>query len=330
MKTRHLHISTIALNFALREDGQPPEWVLLVPAGEFEGVDGRRYLNADPQRVIQNILVMNRNIPWDTEHSTEIKAPKGEEAGARGWTDASRDRFDIREGAVWGRVEFNAKGIALVGGREYRTYSPAYYCEPSTNPAVVVGIKSIGLTNTPNLALTALNREENPPMNPEILKLLGLADAATDADVLAAIRALQSEKEQAVSMNRQLPNLADYVPKATYDLALNRAATAEKTLIDKAQADLDVQINAAVDGAIQAGKIAPANRDFYVSVCRAEGGLIAFKAFAESAPAIIAANSGLGAAPPVGGVVTLNAEERYVADQLGISHDEYKKAKEAK
>lgn len=332
MKTRYLHISTIALNFALREDGQPPEWVLLVPAGEFAGADGRRYINRNAGAIIDGIVQRAIDVPWDAEHATEIKAPKGEEAGAKGWTKSAPEDFEVRDGALWGRVSFNAKGREMVTGEEYRYYSPAFYCLKDTNPAVIIGIKSVGLTNTPNLELTALNTEAMTmdKFPPEVLAALGLPETATTAEVVAAIKALQAEKDSAVSMNRQLPDMTQYVPKATYELTLNRATTAEATLAAKTQAERDGAITTAIEAAIAAGKIAPANKDFYISACRAEGGLEQFKAFAAAAPVIVGASGLDGKVATNPATVSLNAEERYVAQQLGISEEDYAKAKETK
>lgn len=59
------------------ENDQLPEWIELVPAGRFQGRDGRAWNNSDPAAVVAAFEQLAQDLPVDIEHSTEIKAKSG-------------------------------------------------------------------------------------------------------------------------------------------------------------------------------------------------------------------------------------------------------------
>ena len=111
-----------------------------------------------------------------------------------------------------------------------------------------------------------------------------LAENATEQDAVTAIGALKSAEQIALNRANQ-PDLTKFVPKETYEVALNRATTAESAI----KAVQDKETEGLVDAAIAAGKVAPANKEMYVALCRTEGGREQFEKFAESAPKIVGA-----------------------------------------
>jgi hypothetical protein len=136
----------------------PSPWLLLVPAGHFQGRDGRAWVNDRPGAILDHFARNRVDIPVDWEHATELKAPKGEEAPASGWIK----ELTIRDGAMWGRVEWTPRGQCQVQARNYRYYSPAFNFERASKR--VVGIHSVGLTNRPNLYVPALNVQGVTPV----------------------------------------------------------------------------------------------------------------------------------------------------------------------
>ena len=70
------------------QPGLVPQWIQLLPAGEvIEGRDGRTWKNPVPQNVFHASNASDQAIPVDVEHSTELKAPQGDEAPAQGWIE---------------------------------------------------------------------------------------------------------------------------------------------------------------------------------------------------------------------------------------------------
>ncbi|WP_051361139.1 phage protease [Desulfuromonas sp. TF] len=313
----------VALNFELPADGSVPEWVELIPAGQMvTGRDGRTFVNNEPQGILDFLAADGRDIPVDWEHATEIKAPQGGQAPAAAWIP----ELQLREGAVWGRMLWTPKGRASVENREYRYLSPAILIEKETGR--IRGISSIGLVNKPNFRMPAINRQqrntEEETMDwKKLLAKLGLPEDATLEQALNAIGKMQGDLQTALN-RAETPSLDKFVPRADYDAALGKANNFEQKLKEKEAADLETAINAEVSAAVAAGKVTPGTKDYYVGMCRQEGGLEAFKKFVEAAP-VIGNPSDLGKRTPEGGGVALNAEQKQIADMFGNSEEDLKK-----
>jgi hypothetical protein len=139
---------------------KPPKWVELLPAGEFRGKDGRGpFFNRAPRQVIAATLAlgMNAGLPIDLDHATDFAAPQGRPAPAVGWIR----EFQIRNGAIWGRVEWNAAGAKAIQQKEYRYLSPVFQFAPpdgdvTAQTGPVTRILRASLTNNPNLNLAAI------------------------------------------------------------------------------------------------------------------------------------------------------------------------------
>lgn len=291
-------------------DGELPQWLKLLPAGDMTGRDGRRFINTSPETVLQSFSEDGRDIALDIEHATELKGPIGEPAPAQGWFKA----LEIRSGEIWGQIDFNADGSKLILGKNYRYISPAFYHDDQGN---ILGISSVGLTNKPNLNLPALNQEQ-PPMklSAAIAAALSLnAETATDAEAVTAINKLKSDTQ--LALNRaENPDLTKYVPTETHQLALNRAETAEQKLKEIE----DGEVEALVDGAIADGKIAPANKAMYLATCRADRK--GFESFIQSAP-VIASSESKHDKKPGGDETKLTEGQLAMCRQLGLTEEEF-------
>ena len=312
-KTPHL----IALN------AEATDWWLLVPAGRFGGRDGRQWINDRPDAVIAAIKAMNRQVVLDEEHATEIRGAKGEPAPARGFFID----YENRAGAIYGKVDLNTIGARKLKDREYKYYSPAYYYEPATRR--ITGLSSVALTNKHNLDLPALNtqqpNEESPMDYTAIATALGLNTDATETQIIAAINAIKSQHQTALNA-AQMPDPEKYVPMETHRLALNRAEQAEQKLATNREAALKAEAEALIDQAVKDCKIAPANRDHYLALCRDEANLGAVKAMLKAAPKIIVDTAGLDG-DPAGQKAALNKEESQVATLLGMTAKDFAQAK---
>lgn len=118
----------VALNTDLsaqpQADGQAPEWIELIPTGPtMIGRDGRFWLFDELSQglVIDGFTARSIGLAVDWEHASEIKAPNGDEAPAAGWIDQQ----EIRTDALWGHVQWTARGGAQVAAKEYRFLSPS-------------------------------------------------------------------------------------------------------------------------------------------------------------------------------------------------------------
>ncbi|WHS58628.1 phage protease [Pseudomonas sp. G2-4] len=317
----------LALNTDLSaavSDGQAPEWVELIPPGpKVSGRDGRQWLFDEQAGLLVQSSFTGRaiDLPIDWEHATQHRATKGEDAPAAGWIK----QLEIRNGGLWGLVDWTPRGANQVVNREYRFLSPVFDYESDSTR--IVRLVSAGLTNKPNFLLTALNQEtlENSPvkLSPALLAALGLPETATEEQAIAATTQL---KTTAQAMNAERPNLEQFVPRADYNALESRAINAEQALATQKKADHEKAVDALITAATQAGKITPATVDYHRAACQDETGLARFKAFVEAAP-VVAAASNLGERKPDNTATALNAEEQKVASLLGMSEAEFIKGK---
>jgi phage I-like protein len=309
----------LALNF---EGGTLPDWVQLTPAGPaIVGRDGRGWKMSDPAAVAA-AYDPAKEPQIDLEHSSQIAAPMGMPAPAVGWIK----QIEVRDNALWGRVEWTADGAATVTSRAYRYLSPVFQYDYQTGE--ILQIVSAGLTNNPNLEMAALNRTttETIDMDKAVLDALGLAATSTAADAVVAINTLKSEK--AVALNRaEAPDAERFVPKADHQLALNRITAFET----EAKARRDAEITAAVDAAVAAGKVAPASKDYHLAACRQDGGLERFTAMVGAAP-VIAPPSALDRRTPDAAPGKLTGEELAMCRMMGTDPEKFaaEKAVQAK
>lgn len=277
-------------------DGSPPpDWIQLLPAGPaITGADGRAWTLPNPDSLLREFTARNKPLVVDWEHSSEHRAPQGLDAPAAGWIG----RMEARNGAIWGHVEWTPKAAQQIAAKEYRFLSPVFTYAKTGNQ--IVALVSAGLTNQPNLNLTALNQEQTRMDLSAIAAALGLDAGADIAAIVAAINALKSEGESATApaANRSQPDLDKFIPRPDYDAALSRAANAEQRLADIATAQLNQQIETALNVALKAGQICPATVEFYRAGCQKDGGLVAFNQFLKAAPSVLGAAPDLTGHPP--------------------------------
>ena len=325
----------IALNVDLSGFDSAPAEVELIPApdpgtGKVTGRDGRTWLfdTQAQNAVLAGFRQGAIDLPIDWEHATQHRAPNGEEAPAAAWIE----HVDIRDGALWGRTKWTPRGAAQVTNREYRFLSSVFDYDPTTGR--IVHLVSAGLVNKPNLFLQALNHEE-PPMRSKLLAAaivasLALQEDADDDAVAQAINALKKDKDTVTALNAEkAPSLDRYVPRADYDTQVTRAANAEKALTDRNKAEHGAAVDAAIKGALQAGKITPATEEYHRATCSDASGLERFKAFVGAAPAVADPTNLDGKNPPAM-ATALNAEQKEAARLLGIPEADYLKTLQAK
>ncbi len=307
-----------------------PEWIELLPAGVFHGRDGRGpYRLDDPAGVIAATLAlrMEAGIPVDYDHATDFAAPNGRPAPAAGWIR----ELEVRDGALWGRVEWTERAARAILAREYRYISPVF--QYSRADGRVIRLLRAGLTNNPNLYLTAISAagdEEDRKMDQfdnfvgQLRRLLDTGPDASVEEILETVGDLLAARETA--RNAAGGDPARYVDVAEFKKALTElnALRAERAR-EKAEH--------AVNDAIRAGKLVPAQREWAVAYCAADPE--AFLAFVARQPAMLSGEM-LTAAPgsahtraPEAGL-TLNAAESAICAQLGVSAGDFASRKQGR
>lgn len=302
-----------------------PDWVHILPMPGLIGTirgDGP-FRVADAAAVIRASLADPRGIPVDENHATQMAGARGEPAPARGWV---RD-LEARADGIWGRVDWSPTGEALMSERAYRGLSPVIVHRPD---GVILQIRSVALTNTPNLiGLTALNTETLMNLA-NIALALGLAEDADEAAILAAIEKLKGT-EVTEALQSSLAGIAGAfglkaVDPAAIEAAAQLAGTMKATVtsLQSEIAGLRAESQRAasrafVDAEIAKGRLIPVPLiDSLVSMHSSDAA--AALKWVEAFP--------IGAAPraavvPVTELTSLNSEHLAVAAQLGLDHDVY-------
>lgn len=317
--------TTDSLFLSLNFEGEAiPEKIEIIPAGvSIMGRDGRVFKNTDPKKIAANSVLRLPALPIDENHSTDLAAPKGGASPAFGWM---KNLCADTKGAVWADVEWTLRGREALLKKEYKYISPVFLTEKNGEINCVL---RAALTNSPNLQLPALNAEKNnteDSMNKELCAALGLPETATEAEVIAAAKALKREPNAAQGSS---VDLQVYAPRTDLNAAVERAEKAEKRIAELNASKLKSDAESAVDTAIKAGKFPPASKEFYIEMCATQDGLEKFRKYAETAPVVMNGQAQAPEGMPPEGSVSLNSEEAAVAKAMGYTEDEYKKIKEA-
>ena len=357
--TVSLHTASTAVGLALcaaqpfNVDGSTgaPEWVHLLPSGTIATGDGRGpYRVIDPARVIAASLEqMGGSGVIDENHSTDLAAPRGEAAPARGWIKELQSRQD----GIWGRVEWTRHGERLVTGKAYRGISPVIRHDPAGN---VIAILRASLVNNSNLrGLTALHQENSMSLLEKLIAALGLEAGATEDQVTEKVTSLHAQTGPtaiATALQAAMTPIAKAIGLAenatteavlagVVQLASGRNATGDITAhpsVVALQAELTTVstelktlregtartgAETFVDNAIKAGRVGvKPMREEYISMHMANPA---------QAEKLIAAMPTLGAGnvivpdtpPSQDGEISLNAEQLGVAKVLGLDPKAY-------
>lgn len=317
----------------------PPEWVHLVPAGKMRVQDGRGPWQLDDPAAV--VLASQAHLPLliDEVHATDLAAPEGRSAPARGWVE----ELQVRDNGIWGRVEWTPSGVTLLSERAYRGISPALRLEKKSGR--VLAILRASLTNTPNLLdLVTLNQQDHDTMD-LIEQLRALHGLPAEADAAAVVAACRGAHEAASGAATALNSIAEAagLPAGQDATALASAiSAARKAAGDSSrmaaelvslQSQLTTLRNenareravAAVDGAIRAGKVIPGSlREHYITRHMSDA-----KSVETELAAMPALNSGGIIKPPPadGGEAEPDADEAKIIALLGIDPKSYAAAR---
>lgn len=336
-----------------QEDG----WYQLLPVGPFKARDGRPFDvpgghwqldKTIATTLINRAKALGQDILIDYDHQTLNVEKTGKEAPAAGWYNG--DEIEWREGqGLFIKPRWTERAAALVAAKEYRFLSAVFPYDAQGRP---LELRMTAITNDPGVvgmqALAALSAQLIQPgqpatltkensMNELLKKLLAklgieLTGDPTDEQLqkaLTELDSLQASAKKAPELEAALKaqpggqvDLAQFVPVATYNALVTQVAalTAQVDTTDAATL---------IKEARTAGKVVAAEEE-YLTAFAAQKGVAALKALLEPRPAIAALTASQTAAvtlPEKKGDAVLSAEDKYAADQLGISHEDFAKAK---
>jgi phage I-like protein len=299
---------------------------------------------------------------FDYDHQTLLTKENGQKAPASG----RGEKFEWRTGeGLFVQLKFTPAAREHVKNEEFAFYSPVVLYEKSTGQ--VLDLHSVALTNDPAIkgmaqaaALHANPTVHQPkpekPMNEALALLFGLlginVDATVDIDAAALHTQLTNEdaknKIAALKAKIDSPNesetevaaltakvaelqkgisLSDYVPAATYAAVITEMAALKAT-------HETVTVGQVIEQAQKDGKfIAQAELNYLKDLGNAN--LAALKANLDQRPVLGAfmgkqtTESKNPGEPDPNAQAALSADQALIANQLGISHEDYAKTLQA-
>ncbi len=311
--------------------------------------------------LINRAKALGQDILIDYDHQTLHIEKTGKEAPAAGWFNG--DEIEWREGqGLFIKPRWTDRAAAMVAAKEYRFLSAVFPYDAQGRP---LELRMAAITNDPGVvgmqalaALSALPPKTNQsgqlatvtkeiPMNEAMLALLAKLGIQVEEGseltveqgqaALSALDTLQSAagktasaeaalaalKAQPVQQGGQV-DLAQFVPVATYNALVAQVASLSAKVETTDAATL-------IKEARTQGKVVAAEEE-YLTAYAAQKGVAALKALLDPRPAIAALSASQTTQvtlPEKKGDAALSADDKYAADQLGISHEEFAKAKQA-
>lgn len=330
------------------------DWKMLLPDGEFSAVDGRPHdvpggkwrMNAEvAERLIAKAALRQNDLVIDYEHQTLNAATTGIPAPAAGFFR----EFQYQPGkGLYVKPLWTPRAQGFVDAKEYRYLSAVFPYDTTTGEPTEILMAA--LTNNPGAigmeALASLvARFEQPthgdkPMSDLLIQLmakLGITlkpgDNLTDEQAQAAltavthlqgsagcVAALTAKIETLESAGAGNVDLSQYVPIAQYNAALTQVAALTATTAS-------LTVEQVIAQAEQDGKLILASeKDYLVSLGKQNmAALTAQLAARPVVAALTAKQTEQRKAPDTqdkSAVASLTADQKLVADQIGISHAE--------
>lgn len=339
-----------------------PGRIQLFPAGRFAARDGRpgclegvavkewRLGPYDMAKVIERWKSRKTPLVVDYEHQTHLAAQNGQPAPAAGWVTG----LSASPEGLFATVEWTEKARGFIRAGEYRYISPTFSFDRKTG--AVLEIHSAALTNAPALdgmdkasAKTSYSYEDAnmDRLLTLLCTLLGVpklenADAAAEAlarqlpqQNLAALlqakdAAIASARAELESAKNAAPDPARYVAMATFQAVQQEAAALRAKVAEMESAKAISELAGEIEAALKDGRLAASAKSWAESLAKSNPE--ALREFLKTAPPVEAlkGTQTAGRTPPDSGAASLTAEEEYACAQLGLSREDYIKAKEGK
>lgn len=217
----------------------------------------------------------------------DLPGSKDADKRAYGWIE----NLSVTDNGLHLSVKWSEAGRELVENAHFKFYSPLWWTKKVRGGIRPVALKSMGLTNDPNIPVPALANEADPtdptdptdpanpidlstteneePMKPEILAALGLEEGASPESVLAKITELSTAANEAAGRVTELETATGKITELENerDGAVNTLTTFRGELLsaqterDAARASMAIAANHSVQLAVTTGRLTPAEAE---------------------------------------------------------------------
>lgn len=349
--------SALALPVA---DGAPARRFRIVPFGTFGGRDGRGPWQLRDSAHAEQVIAATKaflngvDMVVNYDHQSEYAAVPGVGgvAKAAGWISPAT--LEVGADGIYASAEWTPTAEAALQAREYRYYSPHFRARPGTGE--LTRLVNVGLTNSPNIEVSALASQEAGAFNEgspmkkiamllsaSALTALGLKADSEDEAAINAIDKLVDGSGKDAAILASVRTKFALAEDAGEEAVLNAIATAAKPgepdpakfvpidALKDVQAKLgelqEDKVLAAVDAAIEGGKLTPAQKDWALKLGKQD--LSELNSFLATAP--IFRGGKVVDGQPGTETSKLTEEERVVCSVMGWTEEDFldQKKKEA-
>ena len=329
--------------------------VRLIPAGEFEGRDGRpgkgltwKLSDTQGQALAARLTAFHQVVQFnlDYEHQALLSEKNGQPAPAAGW--ASAFEWRTGDGLYALKVQWTDKARQMIDAGEYKYISPviAY----SGTSGVVSGIVNAALTNIPSLEMSPVSTQvmerlsalyfsqptEQSTMN-EVLKALleslglNVSEATTKEQAVAAVAALKAKADQADQLGTEVAALkakpTEGAPDPTKWVSLDKFNELHTQVAALSATQHSNQVETLLAEAVAQGKCPPVVESVWRDVGKKD--IAALKALIDKTPANPAlagqkqtAQAGTGGQAAASNQAT--ADELAMCKNLGLTLEQFR------
>lgn len=330
-------IAIAACTFSLSSSGE----LQLAPAGEFSARDGRPFdaatwkiTDETAPRLLAALAAHQDKIVIDYEHQTLHAEKNGQPAIASGWFYGADVQYRPGQG-LFVVPEWTEKAKGHIDDKEYKYFSPVIKYNKHTgevldilmgaltNYAAIDGMQEVEAMAAAKYMINPQTNQpaEENPMLEQLIALLGLKAGTSEADVMAALKAVMQQNQEAdeaiAAAKAETPDDA-----MTSIKAMQTELTALKSDInDTAVADL-------VDSAMADGRLLPAQEDWARNLGKSN--IASLKTFLEDAQPVAALTGSQtdGKKPEGTDQNALDETALAVCKQMGIDPADYQKTQQ--
>lgn len=321
--------------------GAPKEFRIF-PRGTIETTKGIfKFDDAAAQAVMAAVADWGNDYCLDYDHAmlAFFTADPSESMKAAGWFTP-----ELRAGELWAsNVTWTEKAAAMLAAREIRYTSPAFRTE---DDGTITELVNVALTNIPatkkqtplmasrdRVAANDTKKEKSAmkKLSLIILGALGLSADSDDTSALSAINQLKAQARSATDAGKDLADahkrLNELTGKSSFSESLGvvlswkesvpQIATLTSRINELEQAGRSGEVDRLVEAGIKDGKIAPAQKEFWLARGKADVEML--KGFLSTASTVVPTKG--ATEQPAKGTIALTDEQKKAAAKLGITDE---------
>jgi phage I-like protein len=243
----------------------------------------------------------------------------------------------MRADGLWATdVRWTERAASMLKAKEYLYYSPAFLHDDDGRPTRLLNVALTNLPATRNMTpLVAAKLTQETTMK-TVLTALSLKDSASEAEALSAVTRLADDRRQLLTVTGKESVAEALGVVAAWKQSAGEIETLRADMLKKAKEQADRDFDAEIASAKKSGFLAASDEHKRnkqaLSYKGKDDQLVALRGFIGALDPLIPGapvDSRVAASEPSTGEtsVTLTAEEKRIANKMGLKHEDVLKNK---